>query len=376
MNRDMEIQPRQIKILHLIDSGGLYGAEKVVLTLCNKQIRKGYKSTILSCGLPHDPPKAIEVEAGRCGIPFIAWRMAAGLNLKGMHDIWSYINSEGFTHLHSHGYKFNILLALTKTFRNGQFFIATLHGYTSTKLVGKGAAQQFIDRLMLVRFDAICWVGAKTALSAWVKMVNHRRIKYIKNGVPLKCNTRKRDLSKVKKLLIVGRLSSEKGVYYAIETLTELRSAGVDMSLTIAGDGPLRYELYNMAKKLGVSESVEFLGFEKNVYPLYETHDLLLIPSLTEGLPLVMLEAASVGMPIIASSVGAIPEVLRAEEFLVPRPIGSSSLLERISNWIALDELTRINLVESLMDRVVNCYSCEAMAENYRCVYEDLNGKL
>ncbi|WP_197469076.1 hypothetical protein, partial [Oleiphilus sp. HI0125] len=87
---------------------------KMLLTLCSEQIKQGLQSTILSCGTVNEEPKAIELEAKKLGIDVILWRMKSGLNRPGMHDIWKLIVEEGFTLLHSHGYKFNVLLALTR----------------------------------------------------------------------------------------------------------------------------------------------------------------------------------------------------------------------------------------------------------------------
>ncbi|WP_197469011.1 glycosyltransferase, partial [Oleiphilus sp. HI0125] len=153
-----KIEPT-IKVLHLIDSGGLYGAEKMLLTLCSEQIKQGLQSTILSCGTVNEEPKAIELEAKKLGIDVILWRMKSGLNRPGMHDIWKLIVEEGFTLLHSHGYKFNVLLALTRHSYPQVKVVATVHGYTTPKRFSKGWIYQWADKLLLIRLDAIIYVN-------------------------------------------------------------------------------------------------------------------------------------------------------------------------------------------------------------------------
>ena len=71
-----------MKVLHLIDSGGLYGAEKMLLSLVQEQVSQGLEPMILSAGEPGIDVKPIETEAKRKGLPLTPWRMSPGLNLK------------------------------------------------------------------------------------------------------------------------------------------------------------------------------------------------------------------------------------------------------------------------------------------------------
>ena len=80
--------------------------------------------------------------------------------------------------------------------------------------------------------------------------------------------------------------------------------------MNIIGTGPLTAELKGLAEELGVSDRVRFLGFKKNVYDYMAHCDALIMPSLHEGLPYTVLEAMSLGLPVIASRVGGLAEVL------------------------------------------------------------------
>ncbi|MDX5429536.1 MAG: hypothetical protein LPK45_00665, partial [Bacteroidota bacterium] len=107
--RQGKAEPTLMKILHLIDSGGLYGAEKVLLNLAIEQKRQGMEPVMLSAGLPNIEDKAIEIEARKVGIEVVAWRMKAGLNIREGLRIIEWACSNGVKVLHSHGYKFNII---------------------------------------------------------------------------------------------------------------------------------------------------------------------------------------------------------------------------------------------------------------------------
>ena len=118
-----------LKVLHLIDSGGLYGAEKMLLSLVKEQLKTGLEPMILSAGELDVIEKPIEAEAKRLGLPVIPWRMKPGLNLKESFKILRWAKKNRYDLLHSHGFKFNVLLGIYPERVRKIPMIATLHGY-------------------------------------------------------------------------------------------------------------------------------------------------------------------------------------------------------------------------------------------------------
>jgi len=106
------------------------------------------------------------------------------------------------------------------------------------------------------------------------------------------------------------RLVEQKGIPYALEALRRIRSDWPRANLVIAGDGEKGAELQRLASKLGVADRVFFLGWRPDAADLMAAFDVFLLPSLSEGFGLVLLEAMSRRVPIIASKVGAIPEIV------------------------------------------------------------------
>lgn len=119
---------------------------------------------------------------------------------------------------------------------------------------------------------------------------------------------------------VVGRLSPEKGVDVFIDACAEVARAGVQFTALIAGDGPQERALRDRCAAHGLESRVKFLGHLHGVDRLYPHLDVLAIPSRSEGLPNVLLEALAADVRVVATSVGAIPEVLRdpAAGTLVP----------------------------------------------------------
>ena len=102
-----------------------------------------------------------------------------------------------------------------------------------------------------------------------------------------------------------------KGIEYLLDATAKLVTEFPKIRLRIAGEGNLKDYLRNKAKELGLSGNVEFIGRVQDMKPFYGSIDVLVLPSHTEGLPLVVLEAMAAALPIVATTVGGTPEVIR-----------------------------------------------------------------
>jgi glycosyltransferase involved in cell wall biosynthesis len=146
------------------------------------------------------------------------------------------------------------------------------------------------------------------------------------------------DPAALRRLLYVGRLTGEKGPDVLLRALAELRSGGTDVSLTMVGDGAERPAMTALASDLGVKDRVTFIryiGDPEQLREQYLSAGIIVIPSRTEGVPGVLLEAMALGRAIVASRVGGIPSVLEpgASGMLVP-PNNPRALAAAISDLI------------------------------------------
>jgi len=173
--------------------------------------------------------------------------------------------------------------------------------------------------------------------------------------------------------LIVGRLDLIKGHHVAIAALQD-RGMPPDVHLCIVGDGPRRDELQELAARHGVAERVHLLGFRRDVYDYIAHCDALLMPSLHEGLSYTLLEAMALGVPIIASRVGGLAEVLEhgADAILVEpnRPAELAHALRRLKSDASLG--ARLGARAQAVQRAT--YSLDAMADRYLGVYREALG--
>jgi len=172
-------------------------------------------------------------------------------------------------------------------------------------------------------------------------------------------------------LLVVGRLDMVKGHHLAIEAIAA-GSVPQDIHLHIVGVGPREVELRALAKARGVANRVHFLGFRRNIYDYIAHCNLLLMPSLHEGLPYTLLEAMALGTPIVASRVGGLAEVIQDEGtgLLVP-PQDAEALAQAIRR-LHDDPALRSQLGDQARRLQQATYSLEAMTERYLAIYREL----
>lgn len=134
----------------------------------------------------------------------------------------------------------------------------------------------------------------------------------IHNGVDQTAFQARDEDSGGRMIVWAGRMTEEKGVEYLIRAMRKITTVFRDAVLRLVGDGPLRQDLEELATQLRLSGSVSFVGEKSHseMVSVYAGCDLVVLPSLSEGLPMVLLEAMAAGKPVVASRVGGIPEVI------------------------------------------------------------------
>jgi len=173
-------------------------------------------------------------------------------------------------------------------------------------------------------------------------------------------------------LLAVGRLEPQKGLDVAIEAVALLRGEHPDVTLTIAGDGRERTRLGELIRRLGVEGCVTLLGERTDVRELMRTANVLVHPARWEGFGLVLLEAMCAKLPIVATHVGAIPEVVvDTVTGLLVRPDDPEQLAAALDDLIRDPERRRA-LGAAGHARLREHFSPEEMARRTAEVYDSV----
>ena len=168
----------------------------------------------------------------------------------------------------------------------------------------------------------------------------------------------------------IGRLVGNKGPQYLVEAAPRILREFPNANFLVAGDGPMRKELERRVRELGIEAGFRFLGIVPSNMEFLQSCDIVVRPSLTDGMPLTVLEAMACGKATVASRVGGTPEILQDGDtgYLV-EPRSVEQLVFRISTLIADSDL-RTKMGYSARSFVERYYSWEQIARQMTAVYE------
>lgn len=230
-----------------------------------------------------------------------------------------------------------------------------------------GLAGFFMDRLLrsgVLKYDRIVAVGKWFADELGRHRAISGRVHYVPNGIDLQRFRSCRPVAgrRGNRLLCVGRLAEMKGQRYAIEAVACLKSAYPATRLTLLGTGPLREPLAHLAEELAVAGLVEFrTSVDHGAMPaIYDEHDFLVLPSLSEGFPLVLLEAMAMGVPIVAADIPGVRTVLHPGAAIF-FPAGDAAAMAAKLHW-AFDHPALVRQMAERAHRVVERYSWDCVA--------------
>lgn len=369
-----------LKVLHLIDSGGLYGAEKMLLALVKEQIRQGLDPMILSAGEHGIGQKPLEIEAKRLNLPVIPFRMKPGINIRQSWKILKWARVENYQLLHSHGFKFNVLLGVFPRTISRIPIVSTLHGYVHAPRFSRLWLYQSVDRFVIRRIRGVVlvgeamknvlpvalWSGHTEVIPNGLNILELEESSRVLLGEPFKTFFKNHEPV----ILGVGRLSLEKGFDKLILAFYEVKRKYPSAGLVIVGEGRMRHQFEELVRELDIEDDFLMPGYCNTVAALLRKTNVLVMPSLTEGLPITLLEAMLLKTPIVASAVGEMPKLLGdgdgGEILSNVDPITISSAIEKslaskgISNQKADWSYKTVN----------DHYSAEEMSSRYVKFYD------
>lgn len=169
-------------------------------------------------------------------------------------------------------------------------------------------------------------------------------------------------------VLCVANLRTYKGHQYLFDAVGRLQQRGRPCTLVLIGDGPERLPLQQQAERLGID--VRFLGHRTDVAAFLARADVVVLPSLEEGLSNAVMEAMAAGRPVVATSVGGTPELLRDRGVLVP-PADAEALAEGL-HWMLTDHTAAARLGVAAREWALEHLSADTMVERHVSLYRKL----
>ncbi|HMH18896.1 MAG TPA: glycosyltransferase family 4 protein [Burkholderiales bacterium] len=173
-------------------------------------------------------------------------------------------------------------------------------------------------------------------------------------------------------LVYVGRLVRTKGLFELIEALKQLKRAGREFRFSIAGGGPDQAELIAATERADLKDRVQFLGsvFAAEKCRLWLESDLFVLPTYTEGLPYSLLEAMAAGCVPIATSVAAIPDVMRDGEHGLLVPVKNPGALASAVAALDDDREGLVRMARAARRRVIEQYTVARLADDFHKLYD------
>ncbi len=368
-----------------MDSAGLYGAEIMLLNLMEEQRRMNLSPILLSINDLDYSKSAIELESRKRGFQTVKVPIASGYSLQGALDIVKAGRENDVALFHSHGFKANILLGFLPKFIRNKPVVSTLHGYISVKFFSRMRIYEFMDALALRRIDAVVRVSASPRTDARYPSQQNSGNYIINNGIPelvFDSSSIRQSDSAMSAFcsdgFILGticRLSPEKGIDYLVEAMHLLSGRDKTLKAIIIGEGPQRDSLQTKINQYGLAERILLAGYKDQAYKYLPLFNAFVLPSLTEGLPITILEAMQAEVPVIATDVGGVPDVLGHGKFgIIVRSADAPALAEAITE--VSSETPQMNaMCADARATALDRYSSKRMAENYLKVYETVLAK-
>ncbi|MBI1336484.1 MAG: glycosyltransferase [Phycisphaera sp.] len=284
---------------------------------------------------------------------------------------------------HGHDYKSNLLGLMLRPFWSMKL-VTTVHGWV--KQTSRTPLYYAVDRWSLPYYHHVICVSDDLVEKVKSLNVPEERLTLIHNAIDEKTFARRFPASQSPlrqelntppgRLVIgaVGRLSAEKAFNLLIRAVHSLAGEGHDIECWIAGDGDARGELEKLIENLGMRGRVRLLGFRSDTVALYGAMDVFALSSLREGLPNVVLEAASMGVPIVSTKVAGVPKMLTDGQSGVLCEVGDAEALTRALRSVVSDADLRRRLAHAGRKLIEERYSFTQRMAKVRAIYDKVLG--
>ncbi len=286
--------------------------------------------------------------------------------------------------IHAHGYKESVLAALLARGCGIPVQVRTFHG-GRTPFSGfkpKHRIALFLDHLTTKHFVDHNIVVSNGLAASMNSELDLAKVSIIQNGIDVRNISSKLSVTEAKRrlqipedALVVGaaaRLEEVKRLDLFLEAAAHITRELSGTRFIIAGTGSQESLLKEQLRKSGLERSVQFLGHRDDVYDVLRAMDLLLITSDQEGIPMALLEAMALGVPVVSRAVGGIPEVIEDKCSGILVPTGEPNTLAEACLVALRSEELRHRLSHVAAQAISSRFSAQANAEHICRVYRDL----
>ena len=360
-------------MVHAVAPGRVGGLESVVQALAIGQHSNGCRVSVCSVVSPGDEDLPLHQALVAGGVPVTPVVIRGRHYLQELRQVTEVLRQVAPDIVHTHGYRSDLIAGRAGR-SQGLKTVSTVHGFTGGDW--KNRLYERLQSRSFRHFDAVVAVSRPLVARLTGKGVPQERVHLIPNGwggsAPALDRTEARQVLGIPadEFVVgwVGRLSREKGADVLLEALPMISGSTM---VSILGEGREDGRLRAQAESLGISNRIRWHGTLPGANRLYRAFDLFALSSRTEGTPIALFEAMAAGVPIVATAVGGVPDVVGdLEAQLVP----AESPEELANAIVGLRENPgrRKTLAEAAAARLADAYALPAWVARYAGLYGSL----
>lgn len=368
------------RIIHIQKVAGIAGAENHLLTLLPQLRQYGYEPTMLVLADSEDRPESFIEQMRDRGVQTDLIPMGGDVDPLLVLWLVRYLKKHPFDLIHTHLFHADLYGTLAARLAGFRQIISTKHGFNPWRT---RTLYAFLDRVAAAHQQQLIVISK--ALGEWLVEVERlpaqkmRVIHYAIDGDKFRRGrSATSELVNIPRPIVgtVSRLIHQKGVHVLLTAFAKCLEKYPQAALVIVGDGPSRGQLEERSRQLSIAPQTHLLGYvpHPRLGAIARDFDIFAFPTFGEGFGLVLLEAMSLGKPVVASKVMAIPEIVMDGEtgLLVP-PEDSDALAQALLRLMDDRSLCQ-QLGRAGRQRVEREFTLEVMVQKTIGVYQEVLG--
>lgn len=360
-----------IRVIHVIPTFDTGGAERMAVILAIEQHRMGHQVKVLA--LRSGPTRVLVGMLDNAGVPVEILSKQPGFSLTTLRDVIRRLSAYRPQVIHTHQHVLPYVLPYAVS-HFGSKVVHTVHSIASRELPWTHRWMHWVAYRMGVSPVAI----AKEVAASLCSVYGCSLPMLVPNGIPILdvAHPVDRPTATARRFVMVARMSPPKDYPTLLRAFAGLRLRHPEVELFLVGEGCDRPALESLVDQLGLGDTAHFMGFRADVHQILTKMDAFVLSSQWEGNPLSVMEAMAAGLPVVASSVGGIPELVTdgKEGFLVPS--GDVEALQGRLEQLAGVPGLHLEMGSRARTRAVDHFSDHAMACGYLDYYRHLRTSL